>query len=213
MVTSDDRPLLTFSAVLLDQLSLLLVWIFSFIAKFYAGGHGHCTGWLRVPCFGLCLLLDMTGELPAQRGTHHCDLLFRQFSHGSAVVIDVLACSGHQSFSNSRKLNDFVGNITHSSILVPYHGWRVSHRTHHQHHGHVENDESWHPVSKKLYDSMVSHSMAAPSTLLVHACVALHSDLLVSITTCICCSANATQLLTQVSCFLDLLGGLLYTSV
>ncbi|DBA83141.1 TPA: hypothetical protein ACH3X2_006665 [Trebouxia sp. C0005] len=61
---------------------------------------------------------------------------------------------GHQSFSNSRKLNDFVGNITHSSILVPYHGWRVSHRTHHQHHGHVENDESWHPVSKKLYDSM-----------------------------------------------------------
>ena len=65
---------------------------------------------------------------------------------------------GHQSFSNSRTLNDFVGNITHSSILVPYHGWRVSHRTHHQHHGHVENDESWHPVAKKLYDSMVGGS-------------------------------------------------------
>jgi omega-3 fatty acid desaturase (delta-15 desaturase) len=32
---------------------------------------------------------------------------------------------GHQSFSNNRALNDFVGNITHSSILVPYHGWRV----------------------------------------------------------------------------------------
>lgn len=24
---------------------------------------------------------------------------------------------------------------------------RISHRTHHQNHGHVENDESWHPVS------------------------------------------------------------------
>jgi predicted RNA-binding protein with PUA-like domain len=23
---------------------------------------------------------------------------------------------------------------------------RISHRTHHQNHGHVENDESWHPV-------------------------------------------------------------------
>lgn len=33
---------------------------------------------------------------------------------------------GHQSFSNNRALNDFVGNITHASILVPYHGWRVS---------------------------------------------------------------------------------------
>jgi len=49
-----------------------------------------------------------------------------------------------------------VGNITHSSILVPYHGWRISHRTHHQNHGHVENDESWHPVAKHLYDKMVS---------------------------------------------------------
>lgn len=68
------------------------------------------------------------------------------------------ARSGHQSFSNNKTLNDLVGNIVHSSILVPYHGWRVSHRTHHANHGHVENDESWHPVTKKLYDSMVRTS-------------------------------------------------------
>ncbi|KAF3499397.1 hypothetical protein F2Q69_00041621 [Brassica cretica] len=24
-----------------------------------------------------------------------------------------------------------------ASILVPYHGWRISHRTHHQNHGHM----------------------------------------------------------------------------
>ena len=36
----------------------------------------------------------------------------------------------------------------HAAILVPYHGWRISHRTHHAHHGHVENDESWTPVPK-----------------------------------------------------------------
>ena len=62
--------------------------------------------------------------------------------------------SGHQSFSNNRALNDFVGNIVHASIMVPYHGWRVSHRTHHSNHGHVENDESWHPVAKTLLDGM-----------------------------------------------------------
>jgi omega-3 fatty acid desaturase (delta-15 desaturase) len=67
----------------------------------------------------------------------------------------VLPCSGHQSFSSNKALNDLVGNITHSSILVPYHGWRVSHREHHSNHGHVENDESWHPVRKSIYDSMV----------------------------------------------------------
>lgn len=64
-------------------------------------------------------------------------------------------CSGHGSFSSNKKLNDVVGNITHSSILVPYHGWRISHRTHHANHGHVENDESWYPTSKSTYDNMV----------------------------------------------------------
>lgn len=42
---------------------------------------------------------------------------------------------GHQSFSNNKHLNDLVGNIVHASILVPYHGWRISHRTHHANHG------------------------------------------------------------------------------
>jgi omega-3 fatty acid desaturase (delta-15 desaturase) len=50
--------------------------------------------------------------------------------------------------------------VVHSSILVPYHGWRVSHRTHHGNHGHVENDESWHPVSKGIYDGMVRPACA-----------------------------------------------------
>ncbi|EPS57432.1 chloroplast omega-3 fatty acid desaturase, partial [Genlisea aurea] len=47
---------------------------------------------------------------------------------------------GHGSFSNDHKLNSVVGHLLHSAILVPYHGWRISHRTHHQNHGHVEND-------------------------------------------------------------------------
>ncbi|GFZ01589.1 fatty acid desaturase 8 [Actinidia rufa] len=55
---------------------------------------------------------------------------------------------GHGSFSDSPLLNSIVGHVLHSSILVPYHGWRISHRTHHQNHGHVENDESWVPWSR-----------------------------------------------------------------
>nr|AGF90969.1 omega-3 fatty acid desaturase [Chlamydomonas sp. ICE-L] len=61
---------------------------------------------------------------------------------------------GHQSFSPNRALNDFIGNITHASILVPYHGWRISHRTHHANHGHCENDESWYPAKKTQLDEM-----------------------------------------------------------
>lgn len=61
---------------------------------------------------------------------------------------------GHGSFSNNPKLNSVVGHFLHSSILVPYHGWRISHRTHHQNHGHVENDESWHPLPEKIFKSL-----------------------------------------------------------
>ncbi|KAG8063799.1 hypothetical protein GUJ93_ZPchr0003g18316 [Zizania palustris] len=61
---------------------------------------------------------------------------------------------GHGSFSSNPKLNSVVGHILHSSILVPYNGWRISHRTHHQNHGHVEKDESWHPLPKRLYNNL-----------------------------------------------------------
>ena len=33
------------------------------------------------------------------------------------------SCSGHGSFSNNKALNDFIGHLTHASILVPFHGW------------------------------------------------------------------------------------------
>ncbi|KAL6204411.1 hypothetical protein ACLB2K_021679 [Fragaria x ananassa] len=61
---------------------------------------------------------------------------------------------GHGSFSDSRLLNNVVGHFLHSAILVPYNGWRISHRTHHQNHGHVENDESWVPLTEKIYTSL-----------------------------------------------------------
>ncbi|KAJ6750752.1 hypothetical protein OIU85_001302 [Salix viminalis] len=61
---------------------------------------------------------------------------------------------GHGSFSNNHLLNNVVGHILHSSILVPYHGWRISHRTHHQNHGNVENDESWVPLPEKIYKNL-----------------------------------------------------------
>jgi omega-3 fatty acid desaturase (delta-15 desaturase) len=61
---------------------------------------------------------------------------------------------GHQSFSKQKWLNDLVGHITHTFILVPYHGWRISHRTHHKNTGSLENDESWYPLSESQYQKL-----------------------------------------------------------
>jgi acyl-lipid omega-3 desaturase len=61
---------------------------------------------------------------------------------------------GHGSFSRYRWLNSLIGHLSHSPILVPYHGWRISHRTHHQNTGNIETDESWYPVTASKYHEM-----------------------------------------------------------
>jgi acyl-lipid omega-3 desaturase len=61
---------------------------------------------------------------------------------------------GHRSFSRYDWLNDFIGHLSHAPILVPFHGWRISHRTHHQNTGSLENDESWYPVTESQYGKM-----------------------------------------------------------
>ncbi|HEY9850604.1 MAG TPA: fatty acid desaturase [Leptolyngbyaceae cyanobacterium] len=61
---------------------------------------------------------------------------------------------GHGSFSKKKWLNNLVGHLTHTPILVPFHGWRISHRTHHQNTGNIDTDESWYPVTESKYKEM-----------------------------------------------------------
>ena len=56
---------------------------------------------------------------------------------------------GHGSFSRRPTLNNFIGHVCHAPILVPYHGWRISHRIHHNNTGNVEHDETWYPFTRK----------------------------------------------------------------
>jgi omega-3 fatty acid desaturase (delta-15 desaturase) len=61
---------------------------------------------------------------------------------------------GHGSFSKQKWLNSLVGHLSHTPILVPYHGWRISHRTHHANTGNIDTDESWYPVTETKYHQM-----------------------------------------------------------
>ena len=44
---------------------------------------------------------------------------------------------GHGAFSDNRRLQDAVGYVLHSALLVPYFSWQRSHAVHHQHTNHV----------------------------------------------------------------------------
>lgn len=53
---------------------------------------------------------------------------------------------GHESFSRYSWINDIIGNLLHTFILVPYYPWKLSHRHHHKNTGNIDKDEVFYPV-------------------------------------------------------------------
>jgi omega-6 fatty acid desaturase (delta-12 desaturase) len=62
---------------------------------------------------------------------------------------------GHQSFSASKTINDTVGWVLHSALLVPYFSWKISHGKHHKATGNLERDMVFVPPTREIYSSKV----------------------------------------------------------
>ena len=56
---------------------------------------------------------------------------------------------GHGSFSVYPLLNDVVGTVLHSTILVPFYQWKLSHKWHHKNTGNIDKEEIFYPVREK----------------------------------------------------------------
>lgn len=55
---------------------------------------------------------------------------------------------GHHAFSDFSWVDDTVGLVLHSCLLVPYFSWKYSHRRHHSNTGSLEKDEVFVPKPK-----------------------------------------------------------------
>ncbi|KAL2264154.1 hypothetical protein VTK26DRAFT_1272 [Humicola hyalothermophila] len=62
---------------------------------------------------------------------------------------------GHQAFSDSRRLNNFVGWVLHSALLVPYFSWQISHSKHHKATGNMSRDMVFLPRTRESYASRI----------------------------------------------------------
>lgn len=81
---------------------------------------------------------------------------FVQGLFGTGLWVLAHEC-GHQSFSPSKTLNDTVGWICHSLLLVPYFSWKISHGKHHKATGNVERDMVFVPKSREKYATRIGH--------------------------------------------------------
>lgn len=58
---------------------------------------------------------------------------------GTGVWVIAHEC-GHQAFSDSETVNNSVGWLLHSALLVPFHSWRITHAQHHAATNSMEDD-------------------------------------------------------------------------
>ncbi|KAI9004336.1 fatty acid desaturase-domain-containing protein [Hyaloraphidium curvatum] len=55
---------------------------------------------------------------------------------------------GHHAFSPNPALNNLVGYILHTLLLVPYYSWQITHAKHHHHTGHMTKDQVFVPATR-----------------------------------------------------------------
>ncbi|PKY08811.1 oleate delta-12 desaturase [Aspergillus campestris IBT 28561] len=84
---------------------------------------------------------------------------------GTGVWVLAHEC-GHQAFSPSKVLNDTVGFICHSALLVPYFSWKISHGKHHKATGNVARDMVFIPKTREQYASRVGKAVHELSELM-----------------------------------------------
>eukprot|EP01108_Squamamoeba_japonica_P009524 TRINITY_DN8972_c0_g1_i1.p1 TRINITY_DN8972_c0_g1~~TRINITY_DN8972_c0_g1_i1.p1 ORF type:complete len:433 (-),score=213.24 TRINITY_DN8972_c0_g1_i1:143-1276(-) len=73
---------------------------------------------------------------------------------------------GHQAFSDYKAVNDGIGLVLHSALLVPYHPWRITHGSHHKNTNHMDRDHVFVPKPRSAMDEALEDS---PLVALVHA--------------------------------------------
>ena len=78
--------------------------------------------------------------------------LYTVFQGMQATGIWVLAHEcGHGGFSDHRWLNDLVGWVCHSALLVPYFSWKMTHGKHHKATANMERDMVFVPKVRSQY--------------------------------------------------------------
>jgi omega-6 fatty acid desaturase (delta-12 desaturase) len=110
---------------------LFFIGLFGYVAIKYI----HLIPWLSIRVLAWCAYSVVQG-------------LF-----GTGVWVLAHEC-GHGAFSDYKSVNDTVGWMLHSALLVPYHSWRITHSKHHKATGHLGRDMVFVPKQREVFFSL-----------------------------------------------------------
>ncbi|KAG9160336.1 hypothetical protein Leryth_008753 [Lithospermum erythrorhizon] len=130
----------SFSYVVYD---LAIVSLFYYVASNYIHLLPHPLSYFAWPVYWFCQGCVLTGVWVI---AHEC---------------------GHHAFSDYQWLDDTVGLIMHSALLVPYFSWKYSHRRHHSNTGSLERDEVFVPKRKSAVSWFLKHLNNPPGRILI----------------------------------------------
>ncbi|CAI9782756.1 unnamed protein product [Fraxinus pennsylvanica] len=130
----------SFSYVLYD---LTIAFLFFYVATNYFQNLPQPLSCLAWPVYWMCQGCVLTGVWVI---AHEC---------------------GHHAFSDYQWLDDTVGLILHSALLVPYFSWKLSHRRHHSNTGSLDRDEVFVPKLKSGIGGFAKHLNNPPGRVLV----------------------------------------------
>jgi len=130
----------SFSYVLYD---LTIAFLFFYVATNYFQNLPQPLSCLAWPVYWMCQGCVLTGVWVI---AHEC---------------------GHHAFSDYQWLDDTVGLILHSALLVPYFSWKLSHRRHHSNTGSLDRDEVFVPKLKSGIGGFAKHLNNPPGRVLI----------------------------------------------
>jgi fatty acid desaturase len=124
-------------------LDLVFVGALAYAASFIDSSFAGPTRWLAWSAYWFMQGMVCTGIWVI---AHECQLSSALFVLSRSS--DTSQTGGHQAFSSSKALNNAVGWVFHSALLVPYHSWRISHARHHAATGHMTRDQVFVPKTR-----------------------------------------------------------------
>lgn len=84
------------------------------------------------------------------RGSLWLTYCYIQSLFGTGLWVLAHEC-GHRAFSDYETVDNIVGWILHSYLLVPFFSWKITHRKHHNATGHLTKDMVFVPKTKEEY--------------------------------------------------------------